>query len=129
MKFIGSVLIVIGTCVGAGLLALPVTTSPGGFINSVLVLTGTWVVMTIGAFYMLEIVQWFPRGSNLISIARATMGPKGAGLTWLVFLILNYALLSAYISGASDIFHLLFGLISIGVNQALLAVIFVFVMG
>ena len=32
LKFIGGVLILIGTCIGGGLLALPVSTSPGGFI-------------------------------------------------------------------------------------------------
>ena len=129
MKFIGGVLIVIGTCVGAGLLALPVVTSPGGFLSSVLVLTGTWLVMLIGAFYFIEITQWFPRGSNLVSIAKATMGPKGAALVWIIFLVLNYALLCAYISGASDIFHSLFGVLGIGISQSLVAVIFVAAMG
>ena len=38
-KFFGSILLIIGTSIGGGMLALPVATSAGGFFGQALVLS------------------------------------------------------------------------------------------
>jgi tyrosine-specific transport protein len=129
LKFIGGVLIVIGTCMGAGLLALPVSTAPGGFESSVFVMGGIWVIMSLAAFFILEVAQWFPTGTNLVSMAHGTLGKKGAFATWFLYLLLCYSLLCAYISGGSDVFHMLFSLVHIGIGQSFIAFIFVAIFG
>jgi tyrosine-specific transport protein len=129
LKFIGGILILVGTCIGGGLLALPVTTSPGGFITSVIIMICVWAITSLGAFYILELVQWLPPGANIISIAKATVGKKTEILAWIVYLMLCYALLCAYISGGSDIFQYLINLIKIPATQVFAAIIFVAVLG
>lgn len=107
-KLLGSILLVIGTCIGAGMLALPIATAQLGFYTSVILLLFCWVVMTAGAFLLLEVNLWMPINSNLNTMARSTIGPIGQIISWLAFLLLLYSLLSAYIGGGSDLFrHLL----------------------
>lgn len=102
-KLFGSVLLIIGTSVGAGMLALPVATSQLGFIGSSILLVLVWLYMTIGALLILEANLWLPTNSNLISMARATIGTSGALISWLVYLLLLYSLLCAYIAGGGGL--------------------------
>jgi tyrosine-specific transport protein len=44
-----------------------------------------------------------PEGANLISMAKKTLGKPGAALTWIINLLLFYALLSAYITGGAQV--------------------------
>ncbi|HJO94993.1 MAG TPA: aromatic amino acid transport family protein [Victivallales bacterium] len=129
LKFIGGILIVIGTCIGAGLLALPVSTSTTGFLYSIIVLIGSWIVMSFGAFFILEVTQWLPPGANLISIAKSTLGKKGEIAAWFLYLLLCYSLLCAYIAGGSDIFHSFSAKLDTPAGQSVTAVLFVLVLG
>lgn len=104
-KLIGSVLLIVGTSIGAGMLGLPIATAQLGFAGSLVWLVASWVVMTLGAFLLLEVNLWLPQNSNLISMAKATLGPIGQFISWTTFLLLLYSLLCAYISGGSDLFH------------------------
>ncbi len=129
LKFIGGVLIIIGTCLGAGLLALPVSNSPGGFAYTTAIMIFIWAVTTLGALYILELTQWLPPGTNLISIAKATLGRRAEVIAWIAYLMLCYSLLSAYISGGADIFHEILGLLKLSVSRPVVAFIFTFTLG
>ena len=50
-RLIGCTLLVIGTSIGGGMLALPVITAAGGFLKSSLLLIFAWLTMTIGALF------------------------------------------------------------------------------
>lgn len=102
-KTTGGILLIIGTSIGGGMLALPVATSAAGMFNSLIFLVGCWFVMTAGALLMLEVNVSLPAGSNIISMAKSTMGLPGQIIAWICYLVLLYALLSAYISGGSDV--------------------------
>lgn len=104
-KLIGGILLVVGTTIGAGMLALPVATAQLGFWGSLVLLVGCWGVMTACAFLFLEVNLWFPPNSNLISMAGATLGRAGQAVTWLFYLLLLYSILCAYIAGGGDLFH------------------------
>lgn len=104
-KLLGSVLLIVGTSIGAGMLALPIATAQLGFIGSFILLIVCWSVMTAGAFLILEVNLWMPQSSNLISMARATLGPLGQLLAWVCYLLLLYSLLCAYISGGSELLN------------------------
>jgi tyrosine-specific transport protein len=107
-KIFGGVLLIVGTCLGAGMLALPLVTAAGGFVHSLWLFLGIWLLTVFAAFLILEVNLWCPEDSNLISMARATLGWPGQMVTWLVYLLLLYCLLSAYISGGSDLLHSIF---------------------
>lgn len=116
-KLIGGILLVVGTTIGAGMLALPIATAQLGFFSSVALLVGCWAVMTVCAFLFLEVNLWLPPNTNLISMAGATLGRWGQLVAWLAYLLLLYSILSAYIAGGGDLFHYL--LITSGINLPL----------
>lgn len=102
-KLIGGVLLIAGTSIGAGLLALPVETGVFGFMPSVVVLVSCWVATLFAAFFMLEANLWLPQDSNLISMAQETLGRPGKLLAWISYLLLLYALMVAYLSGMNSL--------------------------
>ena len=103
LKMIGGILMILGTSIGAGMLALPVATANAGFIQSTFLLIACWIVMTIGAFLILEVSLWLPEDANLISMAKLTLGKPGQIIAWFSYLLLLYSLLCAYTSGNSDV--------------------------
>lgn len=102
-KLLGGLCLIIGTTIGAGMLALPVVTAHFALWSSSLLMILCWLVMNAGALLVLEANLWCHEGSNLISMARKTLGPFYELLTWLLTLLLLYSLLCAYISGGSQI--------------------------
>ena len=104
-KLIGGVLLIVGTSIGGGMLALPVSTASAGMLNSIVFLIFCWLVMTVGAFLILEVNLRLPRGSNMVSMAKSTLGLPGQIIAWVTYLLLLYTLLAAYISGGSDVFN------------------------
>lgn len=102
-KMLGGILLVSGTTIGAGMLALPVATGMSGFIPSILLFVLYWMFMTFTAFLMLEVNLWMGSDTNLISMAQRTLGKWGAGFSWIVYLFLLYALTTAYIAGSGPI--------------------------
>lgn len=116
-KLLGGIFLIVGTCIGGGMLALPITNGPVGFVNSTLFLFFCWLVMTLGALFILEINLWLPPHSNVISMAKITLGKPGQAIAWVTYLLIFYALLSAYISGGSDILVNLLSLIHLWLPQ------------
>ena len=128
-KFIGGILLIIGTSIGGGMLALPITTAQRGFLGSVLLLFSAWLFMTAGAFLILEVNLWLPADSNLVSMAKETLGRGGALFAWVIYLLLLYCLIAAYISGGSDLLHSLLQLVKLNSPQWLDAIIFTLIFG
>lgn len=104
-KLIGGVLLIVGTSIGGGMLALPVATAALGMTNSIFFLTACWLIMTVGAFLILEVNLRLPAGSNMVSMAKSTLGLPGQIIAWTSYLFLLYTLLAAYISGGTDVFN------------------------
>jgi tyrosine-specific transport protein len=128
-KLLGGILLIIGTSIGGGMLALPVSTAELGFGNSIFFLFACWLVMTAGALLILEVTMRLPRGSNMISMAKSTLGLPGQIIAWITYLALLYTLLSAYISGGSDVFVALLHKINLDVPSWLASIAFTAVFG
>lgn len=129
MKQLGGILLVAGTTIGGGMLALPIATSAAGFINSSLLLAGCWFLMFCGALIILEVNLWLPMNSNIISMAKATLGRWGELVGWLMALLLLYSLLAAYMAGGGDLFKNLLSKINIVLPDWLTLVIFTLGLG
>lgn len=112
-KLVGGILLIVGTSIGGGMLALPVSTAQAGITNSIVFLTLCWLVMTAGALLVLEVNLRLPAGSNMISMAKATLGLPGQIIAWITYLLLLYTLVAAYISGGSDVFSALLDKVNI----------------
>lgn len=103
-KFIGSVLMIIGTMVGAGILALPLVSAQAGFVWASIVTIAVWALMTLTGFLVLEVNLTLDCcACSFSSMAEKTLGKTGKIITWLVCLILLYSLAAAYMVGASTL--------------------------
>ena len=128
-RTIGGVLLIIGSAIGGGILALPIATSELGFVNSSILLFFCWFLMTVSALLILEVTLWLPKNTNIISMARVTLGPPGQIVAWITYLLLLYSLLAAYIAGGSDFFQSLFELVSVHLPHWLVSVLFTIGLG
>lgn len=98
----GGALIIAGTTIGAGTLAIPIISSQLGFVSSVMVMIGICALMTYTAFITIEINLYFGKGINISSAAEIVLGRWGRGLSTFAIILLFYALLSAYIAGGTS---------------------------
>jgi tyrosine-specific transport protein len=128
-KILGGIFLIVGISIGAGILALPVTTAPSGFIPSTLLLFSCWLLMTFNALLILEVNLWMPENSNIISMAGATLGKGGQAIAWVSYLLLFYSLLSAYISAGSDVLGSVLSLVHIKLANAVTILIFTGLLG
>lgn len=98
----GGSLIIAGTALGVGTLAVPIISAQLGFITSVLLMIAVCSLMTYTALITIEINLYFGKGTNISSAAEATLGKWGRSLSTFAFLLLFYALLAAYIEGGTS---------------------------
>lgn len=124
-KLAGGILLVVGTSIGGGMLALPMVTAEMGFLSSTLMLIAIWMIMTVSALLMMEVNLWFPVRNNIITMAKETLGRGGALIAWVSYLLLLYALLTAYVSGGMALFDEISGWFSIRFPLWLDAILFV----
>lgn len=110
-KLFGAILLVAGTTIGAGMLALPVTTGLAGFFPSLVLMTFLWLYLLLTAFYLLEVNLRMKGESNLISMVKKTLGGKGEVVAWICYLALLYSLIAAYMVGCSQILNDMFGVV------------------
>ncbi len=102
-KTLGGTLIIAGTCIGAGMLALPVAMAGGGFLGSCVALVIFWSAMALTGLYVLEVNLYLPAESNFISMAKLTLGRSGEIVAWFTYLLLLYSLMAAYLSAGGDL--------------------------
>ena len=107
-KFIGSTLIVAGTTMGAGMLALPVTIGFTGFFPALVLFALCWFLMLLSAFCFLDVNLMFKEPVNLTSMTEKLLGPFAKGVCFIVYLMLLYALTAAYIAGSTSFFATFF---------------------
>ena len=98
-KTIGSMLIIAGTTIGAGMLALPIASSGLGFSTAMIILFIAWCLMTYTALLTLELHQHAPPNATLNTLAKNILGKKGQVVANFSMIFLFYALCAAYISG------------------------------
>lgn len=102
--FIGGILLVAGTTIGAGMLALPVMSAFVGFFPSLVIFLLCWLVMLSTAFFFLDANFAVEGEPNLISMVHKTLGGWGKVLSWVVYLLLLYSLTAAYIAASAPLF-------------------------
>lgn len=102
-KSLGGILLIAGTCIGAGMLALPISTAPVGFwtAGALIILAG--VLMMITGLYTAEVNLWFKGNASFITMAEKTLGNVGKNIVWCLLIGLLYALVAAYIAGGASL--------------------------
>lgn len=107
-RILGGALLVAGTSIGGGMLALPVLTSLAGFMPSIVVYLLCWLFMASTGLLFLEVSQWMKGEANIVSMAERTLGKPGKYFAWIIYLFLFYCLTVAYMVGSGNMFVGLF---------------------
>lgn len=112
IQVLGGILLLAGSCIGAGMLALPIVTGIAGFLPATVAFLFCWGYMTSTALLLLEVNLWLGIEISIISMAKRTLGRWGEITAWVTFLFLFYCLLVAYASASgtlvTDFFNGLF---------------------
>lgn len=101
-KLLGGTLLLTGTAMGGGLLALPIATAQAGFLNATAIMIACWFLMTSSALLTLEVSLGTPLNTNIISMTQRFLNRSSTALAWICYLFLFYSLVAAYIAGGAD---------------------------
>jgi tyrosine-specific transport protein len=97
---LSAIFLVAGTCIGGGMLALPIATGVSGFIPSLVMMVICWLAMTASALLLLEVCLWMENeDAHVISMASRFLGLPGKVISWALYLFICYASIIAYTAG------------------------------
>ncbi|KAE9541407.1 amino acid permease [Ursidibacter maritimus] len=102
-KTFGSTLIVAGTTIGGGMLAMPLTSAGIGFGFTMVLLVGLWLLLCFSALLFVELYQTVDSDAGIGTLAEKYYGTFGRVVSTAVLIIFLYAILSAYVSGGSSL--------------------------
>ncbi|HDN2510882.1 tyrosine transporter TyrP [Providencia stuartii] len=102
-RTLGSIFIVAGTTIGAGMLAMPIAAAGNGFLVSLGMLLALWALMCYTALLLVEVYQHESYETGIGSVAQRYLGSGGKFITGFSMMFLMYALTAAYVSGAGEI--------------------------
>lgn len=103
-SLLGSILLITGCCVGAGMLGLPARSAAAGYFPSMVTFVLCWLFMMTTGLLLLEVNIWFKKEVNVITMAGGTIGKIGQSFAWVLFLFLFYCIEVAYTAGSGQIF-------------------------
>lgn len=93
---LAAIFLVAGTCIGGGMLALPVATGVNGLMPSLLIMLGCWIAMTVTGLLLVEVSLWFEEGAHFSTMATTLLGTFGRVVTWILYLFIGYASIVGY---------------------------------
>ena len=102
-KTVGSTLLVAGTMIGAGMLAMPLTSAGIGFGFTLVLLLGLWALLTFSALLFVELYQTAESDAGIGTLAEQYFCKAGRIIATAVLIIFLYALIAAYISGGGSL--------------------------
>ena len=113
---IGGTLLVAGTTIGVGMLALPVATGSAGFFPSFVTYIVCWLFMLATGLAIVEVNLSMPKDTSFISMAERVLGPIGKNIFWVAYLFLFTSVMIAHVAGGGEIlqYHLLVALSRMG---------------
>ncbi len=129
-EVISAILLVAGTCIGGGMLALPLGTGLSGFVPSMCMMFLTCVMMASTGLMLIEASLWMEGEVHMISMVEALLGTWAKRLCWVVYLFICYGSIMAYtaaggfmISGISEV------LFNLALSQPIACALFIIVFG
>ena len=102
-KQIGATILVAGTCIGGGMIALPMVLAKVGLITSIFVMMLMWMVIYFSAIINLELHLQVGEGVTLGELGNKFSGKIAEIIGTSSFKILSYALVAVYIYGGTSI--------------------------
>lgn len=107
-NYLKGVPLITGTCIGAGMIGLPVKTASAGFYLTIITLIIVWGIMTYSALLLSEVSLFFPGKNNFISMSNAIFGRIGKNIAWFVCLMFLYSIMGAFAAGGASMLSRVF---------------------
>jgi tyrosine-specific transport protein len=101
-RLLGGILLIAGTTIGAGMLAMPLACAGLGFSVTALLLVSLWCLTSYSALLLLEVQQYADPAMGLTSLAARYLGRSGYWITQSALLWLLYSLTAAYLTAGGD---------------------------
>ena len=102
-KQITSILLVAGTCIGAGMIALPMSLAKLGILPSIIIMIATWFFTYYSSLVSVELNLHSECGLTIGLLGKKYSGKTAHFIGEISVKLLSYALLAAYIYGCSSI--------------------------
>ncbi|QWU99383.1 amino acid permease [Francisella salimarina] len=125
----GAAMIISGTCIGAGMLAIPATVAGCGFFIGSTLIISIWALMTFTALILAEVNLKMEDGANFVEMTKQTLGPVGVGIVWICYVLLLYSLVAAYTVGGGYLISTTLGSLGFNISEKLTGIIFILILG
>jgi len=102
-KQMGAILLVAGTCIGSGMIALPLVLAKIGLLPSILLMIATWFIMYYTSLINLELNLQAGHGLSLGALGRYFSGKTAEWIGTVCLKLLSFSLLAVFIYGGSSI--------------------------
>lgn len=99
---LGGTMIIAGTAIGAGMLALPMISAGMWLYWSLLLLGLTWMLMLRSSQAILEVNLHYEPGSSFHTLVQDTLGPAWSAVNGFSVAFVLYILVYAYVSGGGS---------------------------
>ena len=128
-KSLGSVLLIIGTTIGAGMLSLPLVVAACGFVTSIILLIVSWSVMYITALKLLKSCEQYPLGVNFTTMMQSKANKAYQIFFSIIYMLLLYSLMSAYTTQGASLVNIVAVNVFTKNNVAIPALVFILIFG
>lgn len=102
-KLIGSILIIAGSSIGAGMLAMPITSAGVGLLGTTILLFLIWFTMCYTALLMVDVYDFNTPGDGFDTLTKKYTGFITNRIAGLSLMFLIYGLTAAYMTGGGAI--------------------------
>jgi tyrosine-specific transport protein len=102
-KKMGAILLIAGTCIGSGMIALPMVLAKLGLIPSILLMLFIWYIMYYTSLINLELNLQAGQGLSLGALARRFSGRTAEWVGTISLKLLSYSLLAAFLYAGSSV--------------------------
>jgi tyrosine-specific transport protein len=100
---VGGSLLIAGTSIGVGMLAMPVATGSSGLLPAASIYIICWLFIISTALLIVEVSLSMPPDTSFISMGERLLGPVGKGIFWATYLFLFLAVMIAHIVGGGAV--------------------------
>ncbi len=129
-RTLSAAILVAGTCIGGGMLALPVACSQAGYLPSIAFMCVAWAAMTITALYFLEAGFWVKKkDAHVITLSGELLGPWAQKVCWVLFPFVSYASVIAYTAAGGHLIAQAISLLGIPIAKEFGCLLFVLIFG
>lgn len=102
-KLLGSILIIAGSSIGGGMLAMPITSAGVGFLGITVLLFTIWFAMCASALLVVRVYDFNTSQDGFDTLTQKYIGKIGNRIAGISLMFLIYGLTAAYMSGGGTI--------------------------